>query len=119
MLDLSGIQTAYPVIVQTRKFRHALWIDTPAGNKFFDAVRHSRCRRSLRPYRSTNPRRSPGSVKHAKDMGGRVGCTGAMEPGEVFFVKLVPSFVSKIVLCGRERWACVEENGSVWRVKGG
>ena len=68
MLDLSGMQTAYPVIVQTKKFRHALWVDTPARNKFFDAVRHSRCRRSLSPYRSINLGRSPGSVEHAKDI---------------------------------------------------
>ena len=56
MLDISGIHTAYPVIVRKRKFGHGLWIDTPAGGKIFDAARQHK--RSLSRYRSTNLRRS-------------------------------------------------------------
>ena len=44
----------------------------------------------------------PESVEYRKDIRGRVGCTEAMEPEEIFFVMLVFSLVSKIVLCGRE-----------------
>jgi len=45
----------------------------------------------------------------------RVGCTEVMEPEEVPFARLVLSFVSQIVLCGRERGTCVEEWRNGWR----
>lgn len=51
-------------------------------------------------------------------MGARVGCTEVMEPEEVSFARSVLSFVSKIVICGRERGACVEERGNGWRRMG-
>ena len=42
-----------------------------------------------------------------------MGCTEVMEPEEVSFARLVLSFVSKIVLCGRERGA-----GRAWKSGG-
>ena len=72
------------------------------------------------------PEKCPESVEYRKDMRGRVGCTEAMEPEEIFFVMLVFSLVSEIVLCGREggghAWksgACGEESEPVWRLKAG
>jgi len=54
ILNLSGTDTVYPVIVQSEKFRHNLWIDTPTGRKLFDSARHVQHRRSLCLYCSTN-----------------------------------------------------------------
>jgi len=54
MLNLSGTNTVYPVIVQTKKFRHDLWIDTPIGRKLFGSARHVEHRRSLCLYSKTN-----------------------------------------------------------------
>jgi len=43
----------------------------------------------------------------------RVGCLEAIEHEEVFFITIVLSFVSIIVLYGRERGTCMEENRSL------
>ena len=55
-------------------------------------------------------------MEYRKDMGGRVGRTEAKESAEIFFVMLVFSLVSKIVLCGREGGACGEKRGMWGRV---
>jgi len=50
ILSLSGAHTPYPVIIQAKKFAHALWIDTSSGGKFIDAVRRAQHRCSLSRY---------------------------------------------------------------------
>jgi len=47
ILGLLDTHIAYPVVVQTKRFGHALRIDTSAGRNFFDAARH------LQPMRSS------------------------------------------------------------------
>jgi len=56
ILNLSGTDTVYPVIIQAEKLRHDLWIDTPTGRKLFDAARHIQHRLSLCLYCSKNLR---------------------------------------------------------------
>jgi len=58
-LSPSSTHTAYPVIAQAKKLRHALWIDTSTGRKDVDrflAARQAQHTCSLSRYRQTNLR---------------------------------------------------------------
>jgi len=88
MLSLFGTHTTYPVIVQTKKVGDALWVDTSAGSKFFDAARRAQHRRRQPlpvPFRQTS-RYALGIGAAPEGEGRRVGCAGAMGREEVFFV---------------------------------
>jgi len=103
---------AYLFIDQNTSFGYVLWVGTFTGRnvEFFHAAR--RARRACIAYpllvQTNAPDMRLGSIQHRKE---RVGRAEAMEREDIFVVTFALSFVSMIVLCGRERETCVEERG--------